>query len=52
MYGREVAVLVNQLEDPGHKSLMFDASSLLTGSYYYRLQAGNNIKTRKLLVLH
>lgn len=52
MHGREVTTLVNQVEDPGYKSVKFDASLLSGGLYYYRLEAGNFIETRKLLLLH
>jgi hypothetical protein len=49
--GREVATLVNGIEEPGYKSVRFDAPSLSSGVYYYRLQAGNYIETKKLLLL-
>ncbi len=49
--GREVATLVNRLEAPGHKSVIFDASRFASGVYYYRLQAGNFIETKKLVLL-
>ena len=50
MNGREVVTLVNQVEDAGHKSVIFVASGLPNGIYTYRLQAGNYIETRKLLL--
>jgi len=49
--GREVAMLVNRVEEPGYKSVNFDAKPLPSGVYYYRLQAGNYIETKKLLLL-
>jgi len=49
--GREVATLVNGVEEPGYKSVNFDASGLPSGIYYYRLQAGNYVETKKLLLL-
>lgn len=49
--GREVATLVNGLEEPGYKSVKFEASKLPSGVYYYRLQAGNYVETKKLLLL-
>ena len=51
MLGREVSTLVNGVEEPGYKSVTFDASRLSSGLYYYRLQAGNFIETKKLLLL-
>jgi hypothetical protein len=49
--GREVATLVKSVEQPGFKSVTFDASKLSSGMYFYRLQAGNYIDTKKLLLL-
>jgi hypothetical protein len=49
--GREVATLVNRVEEQGYKSVNFDASKLSSGIYYYRLQAGNYAETKKLLLL-
>jgi hypothetical protein len=53
--GREVATLVDAVEVPGYKSVNFDANStadgLASGVYYYRLQAGSFIETKKLLLL-
>ena len=49
--GREVATLVSQVEEPGYKSVNFDASGLSSGMYYYRLQAGNFVETKKLLLM-
>jgi hypothetical protein len=49
--GREVAILVNGIEQPGYKSVNFNAGGLTSGVYYYRLQAGNYIETKKLLLL-
>jgi formylglycine-generating enzyme required for sulfatase activity len=49
--GREVATLVNQIQEPGYKSVSFNANNLASGIYYYRLQAGTNIETKKLLLI-
>ena len=49
--GREVATLVNAVKEPGTYTVEFDASSLASGVYFYRLQAGTYVETRKLLLL-
>ena len=49
--GREAATLVNGVEEPGYKSVRFDASGLSSGIYFYRLRTGNYIQTKKLLLL-
>jgi hypothetical protein len=49
--GREVATLVNELKEPGTYTVQFNASSLASGVYFYRLQAGNFVQTKKLLLL-
>jgi hypothetical protein len=49
--GSDVATLVNGVQEAGSKSILFDASSLSSGIYLYRLQAGGFIETRKLLLV-
>ena len=49
--GRQVATLVDQAENPGQKSVKFDASRVSTGVYFYRLTAGDFAAFRKMLLL-
>jgi hypothetical protein len=49
--GREVAVLVNDKKASGSYDATFDGSGLASGVYFYRLQAGSFIDTRKLILL-
>jgi photosystem II stability/assembly factor-like uncharacterized protein len=49
--GREVAVLVNEKKMPGRYEVKFDASSLSSGVYLYRLTTGQFSQTMKMLVL-
>jgi len=49
--GREVATLTDAIEEPGYKEVRFDAVGLASGVYFYRLQAGDFVQTRKLLLL-
>jgi hypothetical protein len=51
MLGREVATLVNEVKEPGTYTVEFRASSLASGVYFYRLQAGTYVETKKLLLL-
>lgn len=46
--GREVATLVDRELNPGEHSILFDATDLPSGVYFYHLQAGNFSKTMKL----
>ena len=49
--GREVSVLVNDRRDAGVYEEKFDGSNLASGVYFYRLQAGDFVQTKKLLIL-
>ena len=51
LLGREIATLVDRVEEPGYKSVRFDAGTLSSGMYFYRLQTGTFAQTRKLLVV-
>ena len=49
--GREVKTLVDETQSAGLHSATFNASSLSSGVYFYRLRAGTFSETRKLTVL-
>jgi FG-GAP repeat. len=51
LLGREVATLVNQRQEAGRYQVVFDASRLASGVYFYRLQAGAFVETRKMMVV-
>jgi hypothetical protein len=51
MLGRTVAVLVDETKEPGTYSVRFDASSLSSGVYMYRLEAGSYTATRRMMLL-
>lgn len=48
--GREVATLVDEVKNAGEYSVQFDASGLSSGVYYYRLQAGSHLVTKKMVL--
>ncbi len=49
--GREVATLVNQFQNANSYKVRFNASSLSSGVYLYKIEAGNFIMTKKMLLL-
>jgi len=51
LLGEEVAQLVNEQQTAGYKQINWDASAAATGIYFYRLQAGDFVQTRKMMLL-
>ena len=51
LLGRPVAVLVDGYKPAGTHHIPFDATSLPSGVYFYRLEAGAQSQTRKMLVM-
>ena len=49
--GKEVAALVNEEKPAGNYEIIFNASTLSSRIYFYRLQAGNFSQTKKMLLL-
>ena len=49
--GQEIATLVNQTLDPGTYTAGWNAASMPSGMYMYRLQAGNAVETKKMLLI-
>jgi hypothetical protein len=50
--GREVRTLIsNELKSAGQYTINFDASNLPTGIYLYRLQAGDFVQVKKMMLL-
>lgn len=49
--GEEVAVLVNDLQEQGYHQINFDASGLPSGIYYYTINAGDFVQTKKMLLI-
>lgn len=49
--GQEVATLINEEKTPGVYEVNFDATNLSTGTYIYRLQAGNYTEIKKMILL-
>lgn len=49
--GREITTLVDRQMTAGDHQVTFNASSLASGVYIYRLQAGDNVQTKRMLLI-
>ncbi len=49
--GQVVKELVNETEEAGYHEVRFDGTGLASGVYFYRLQAGSFVETKKLTLL-
>jgi len=49
--GNEVKTLVNEKKDAGSYRVNFDATSLSSGVYFYKIQAGSFNQVRKMMLL-
>jgi hypothetical protein len=48
--GQEVATLLDEFQAPGYKSVQIDGSRLSSGVYFYRIQAGDIVQAKKLML--
>ncbi|MDP4197675.1 MAG: T9SS type A sorting domain-containing protein, partial [Bacteroidota bacterium] len=51
LLGREVATLLNQRISAGVHKVVFNAENLTSGVYFYRLQSGNYVETKKMMLV-
>ena len=56
MLGRQVKTLINQTQDAGYRSVMWDATNdygkpVSAGIYLYQIQAGEYMRTKKMVLL-
>jgi hypothetical protein len=51
LLGEEVITLVNEMQSAGTNTISFDGSALPSGVYLCRLQAGEFVQTKKMLLL-
>jgi hypothetical protein len=51
LLGSEVATLVKEEKAAGNHEVTFDASELTSGVYFYSLQSGNFIDTKKMILI-
>jgi hypothetical protein len=51
MNGRKVATLVDESKTAGYHSVNWNASHYSSGIYFCRLQAGNFVDTKKMILM-
>ena len=51
LLGREVVTLVDGVMPAGRHSVVFDARNLASGTYYYRVKIGDQMQTKRMLLL-
>ncbi len=49
--GSEIITLLNKEQSAGNYEVEFDGSDLTSGIYFYRLQAGDFVETKKMILL-
>ncbi len=51
MLGREIQTLINREQNAGQYNVEFNATNLSSGVYFYRIEAGSFVDSKKLLLL-
>jgi subtilisin family serine protease len=51
LLGREVAVLVNDMQQRGNYEAVFNASNFASGVYVYRIEAGDFVQSKKMVLI-
>jgi hypothetical protein len=49
--GREIKTLVNEIKNPGSYIVTFNGSELASGVYFYRIQSGDFVQVKKMLMI-
>ena len=50
--GRRIRDLAEGIRPPGQHEIAFDAAGLPTGVYLYRLEAGDFVEMKRMVVVH
>ena len=51
MLGQEIAILVNEVKEPGSYEIKWDAANVPTGVYFYQLKTQTTMEMKKMVVL-
>ena len=51
MLGRKITTLVSEIQDAGYKSVLWNASNVPSGMYFYQIKAGDFVQTKKMILL-
>lgn len=51
MLGKLITTLLNEYQEAGNYQVSFNAGELSNGIYYYKIQSGNFVATKKMLLL-
>ncbi|MBK8552145.1 MAG: T9SS type A sorting domain-containing protein [Ignavibacteria bacterium] len=49
--GKEILLLVNEAKDAGGYEIQFDGSNLASGIYFYKIEAGSFISTKRMVLI-
>ncbi|MCW8802899.1 MAG: T9SS type A sorting domain-containing protein, partial [Ignavibacteriaceae bacterium] len=49
--GNEVSVILNEEKLTGNYEIEFSAADLPSGVYFYQLKTGNNVRTKKMILM-
>lgn len=49
--GRQVMTLVDEFKQPGRYEVSFDAGNMATGIYFYKLEAGEFVDVKKMILM-
>jgi len=51
MLGREIKTLVNEIKPAGRFKIEFDGSNFASNVYFYRLEAGDFVQTKRMVLV-
>ncbi|RPI18436.1 MAG: T9SS C-terminal target domain-containing protein [Ignavibacteriae bacterium] len=49
--GKEVATLVNEKKEAGYFDVVFDGTNVASGIYFYKIEAGSFVDTKKMILV-